>query len=44
MSAAEHVVFAGAIGRATVDALVARGERVRLVNRSGRAARDVPVA
>ncbi len=36
---AEHVVFgAGAIGRATVDALVARGERVRLVNRSGRAA------
>lgn len=38
MSAPGHVVFgAGAIGRATVDALVARGERVRLVNRSGRA-------
>ena len=36
-----HVVFgAGPIGRATVDALVARDLRVRVVNRSGQA--DVP--
>ncbi|WP_375388847.1 NAD-dependent epimerase/dehydratase family protein [uncultured Amnibacterium sp.] len=42
MSAAEHVVFGGgAIGRAVVSALLARGETsVRVVNRSGRA--DVP--
>ncbi len=38
-SAPRHVVFGtGAIGLATLDALRARGERVRMVNRSGRAA------
>jgi nucleoside-diphosphate-sugar epimerase len=37
-SRARHVVFGtGAIGLATMDALRARGERVRMVNRSGRA-------
>ena len=36
---ADHVVFgAGAIGLATAAALVDRGEKVRIVNRSGRAA------
>jgi nucleoside-diphosphate-sugar epimerase len=36
-STAPHVVFGtGAIGLATMDALRARGERVRMVNRSGR--------
>src|SRR3954468_21594570 len=34
-----HVIFGtGAIGLATLDALRARGEQVRMVNRSGRAA------
>jgi nucleoside-diphosphate-sugar epimerase len=34
----QHVVFGtGAIGLATLDALRRRGERVRLVNRSGTA-------
>jgi nucleoside-diphosphate-sugar epimerase len=38
---ARHVIFGtGAIGLATLDALRRRGERARLVNRSGRA--DVP--
>lgn len=37
-SRATHVVFGtGAIGLATLDALLARGEVVRMVNRSGRA-------
>ena len=37
-STAPHVVFGtGAIGLATMDALRARGERVGMVNRSGRA-------
>jgi nucleoside-diphosphate-sugar epimerase len=37
-STAPHVIFGtGAIGLATMDALRARGERVRMVNRSGRA-------
>jgi nucleoside-diphosphate-sugar epimerase len=37
-SPARHVVFGtGAIGLATMDALRARGESVRMVNRSGRA-------
>ena len=36
--APRHVVFGtGAIGLATMDALLARGETVRMVNRSGRA-------
>src|SRR5205814_9035934 len=35
---AEHVIFGtGAAGLATLDALLLRGERVRLVNRSGQA-------
>lgn len=39
MSAPRHVIFGtGAIGLATLDALHRRGESVRLVNRSGRAA------
>jgi hypothetical protein len=34
----QHVIFGtGAIGLATLDALRRRGERVRLVNRSGTA-------
>ncbi len=38
-SAPRHVIFGtGAIGLATLDALRARGERVRVVNRSGHAA------
>jgi nucleoside-diphosphate-sugar epimerase len=38
MTAARHVVFGtGAIGLATMDALRRRGERVRMVNRSGAA-------
>lgn len=38
MSAPQHVVFgAGAVGLATVEALVRRGETVRVVSRSGRA-------
>jgi uncharacterized protein YbjT (DUF2867 family) len=37
-TAPRHVVFGtGAIGLATLDALRRRGERVRLVNRSGTA-------
>ena len=33
-----HVIFGtGAVGLATLDALVARGETARMVNRSGRA-------
>lgn len=36
-----HVLYgSGAIGMAVMETLVARGERVRMVNRSGRA--DVP--
>jgi nucleoside-diphosphate-sugar epimerase len=38
MSTPRHVIFGtGAIGLATLDALRRRGERVRLVNRSGTA-------
>jgi nucleoside-diphosphate-sugar epimerase len=38
MSAAPHVIFGtGAIGLATMEALLRRGERVRVVNRSGSA-------
>jgi len=38
VTAARHVIFGtGAIGLATFDALRARGETVRLVNRSGHA-------
>jgi nucleoside-diphosphate-sugar epimerase len=37
-AAARHVVFGtGAVGLATMDALLARGEQVRMVSRSGRA-------
>ncbi|TFC81471.1 NAD-dependent epimerase/dehydratase family protein [Cryobacterium sp. TmT2-59] len=44
MSAPRHVIFGtGAIGLATLDALHRRGESVRLVNRSGRAAVPVDV-
>jgi nucleoside-diphosphate-sugar epimerase len=39
MTTAEHVIFGtGAVGIATLEALRRRGERVRLVNRSGHAA------
>jgi len=38
MTAPQHVIFgAGAIGLATFEALIGRGETVRLVNRSGQA-------
>jgi uncharacterized protein YbjT (DUF2867 family) len=38
-AAPRHVIFGtGAIGLATLDALRARGEQVRMVNRSGSAA------
>jgi nucleoside-diphosphate-sugar epimerase len=46
-STARHVIFGtGAIGLATLDALLSRGETVRMVNRSGSAAvpDDVEVA